>query len=336
MKRYNKFNFVFFLSTIPGVSEFVLSDAYILSNVRVINFSIIRTKKGLGINFSPYRPPNNPSVFISPSSFDVNSPQLFTQDFPTKQVPVFFFWANDYNIFRAFNFFNHLRRNYPGCKLVCWLANPIHYYQNAQKIFVDKATTDEFLSTFDCVLTYVQLDAMDYGMTYFEGPYSVLPYEQPKLSSDVFFVGRPKDRLEKILRAYENFKAAGLICDFYINDIPNPPAIKAEGLHFNEYLSYTDVLKHVLRSRAVLDIAQRGTYGLTVRYFESLAYNKNFITDNPFYRQDRFASPKLFFIDRSLEIDKEQFMAAAKLSNNYKNEYSPLYLINFLESFLNS
>ena len=91
-----------------------------------------------------------------------------------------------------------------------------------------------------------------------------------------------------------------------------------------------------MRSRAVLDIAHEGTYGLTPRYFESLAYNKNFITDNAFYRQARFASPKLFLIDKNLEIDKEQFMAAAKLSSNYKNEYSPLRWISFLESFLNS
>ena len=73
-----------------------------------------------------------------------------------------------------------------------------------------------------------------------------------------------------------------------------------------------------------------------MRYLETLAYDKIFITDCPFYRQERFTSPKLFLIDRSLKIDKKQFMAASKLANNYRNEYSPLRLITFLESFLNS
>ena len=203
-------------------------------------------------------------------------------------------------------------------------------------MFRDKADTYEILSAFDCVLTYNQVDAMDYGMNHFDMPYSVLPFEQPEQDVDIFFVGRPKDRLEKILRAYETFKARGFVCEFFINDLPAPPSIKADGLHFNEYLPYAEVLEHVLRSRAVLDIAQRGTYGLTPRYFESLAYDKIFITDCPFYRQERFTSPKLFLIDRSLELDRKKFMAASKLTNNYRNEYSPLRLITFLESVLNA
>ena len=336
MKRYYKFNFVFFLNTATDYYKYMLYDIFALNNVRVIDCIYGRTS----FNFKPYRPATNPLSFGNSKSFDASSPQAFVQsvarDFPTNDPIVFFFWMNDYYLFRSLDFFNYLRDNYPNCKLVCWLTNPIHCYQGLQ-MFCNEASTKEILSTFDCVLTYVQLDAMAYGMTYFEEPYSVLPYAQPKLSSDVFFVGRPKDRLEKILRAYESFKAAGLICDFYIADVHNtPPLVPSDDLHFNEYLTYDKVLEHVLRSRAVLDIAQRGTYGLTPRYFESLAYNKNFITDNPFYRQDRFTSPKLFLIDKSFEIDKEQFMAAAKLSSNYKNEYSPLYLINFLESFLNS
>lgn len=287
------------------------------------------------LNFVYYRPENNPAAFKNPQSFNVNEIDAFAKDFPVKNPIVFFFWANDFNSLRPFNFFNYLRNNYSDCKLVCWLTNPIHHYQ-LYKLFIDKASTDEFMSTFDCVLTYNQIDAIDYGLTYYEGPYSVLPFEQPKQDVDIFYVGAAKNRLEKILRAYQSFKEAGFICDFYINSVPVIPKIKSDDLHFNKPLSYLEVLDHVLRSKAILDIAQQGTYGLTVRYFESLAYDKNFITNNTFYRQDRFASPKLFLIDKSYNIDKRQFMNAAELSNNYKNEYSPLHLISFLEYVLNS
>ena len=91
-----------------------------------------------------------------------------------------------------------------------------------------------------------------------------------------------------------------------------------------------------MRSRAILDICTSGTYGITIRYLESLAYNKIFITDCAFYRQERFASPKLFLIDRSLELDRKKFLAAENFPNNYRNEYSPLHMITFLESILNS
>ena len=308
----------------------MLYDAYALNNVRVMNIGLKDTPEGKNLTFMPYRPSNNPAAFSDLSKRNPSSPQYFAEDFPVKNPIVFFFWVNEYLLFRSFNFFSYLRANYPGCKLVCWITNPAHQYP----MFAEKSSVKEFVDTFDCVLTYNQIDAIDYALTYFENPHSVLPFEQKKEEFDVFFVGRPKDRLEKILRAYERFKTAGLTCNFYINDIHNPPFVP--GIHFNQFLRYKEVVNHILRSRAVLDISQQGTYGLTVRYFESLAYNKNFITDNAFYRQERFRSPKLFLIDRSLEIDKEQFMSAAKLSSNYRNEYSPLRMISFLESLLNS
>ena len=224
MTRYDKFNFVIFLSLPASIYyEIAFYDAFALSNVRVVDFNVVNINGERTINLSPYRPLNNPAAFKNPQAFDVNSPQIFAQDFLTEAPIVFFFWANDYNIFRASKFFYYLRHNYLNCKLVCWITNPIYYYQRVQKIFVDKSTTDEFLSTFDLVLTYNQVDAMDYGLTYFEGPYTVLPFKQLQENFDIFFVGRPKDRLEKILRAYESFKAAGFVCDFYINHINNPP-----------------------------------------------------------------------------------------------------------------
>lgn len=320
----------------PGYYEVMFYDAFALSNFRVVSLKFTQTGGHIRLDFIPSRPTNNPTAFANPEKFNTQYPPNFSDAFLTDDPIVFFTFANEYNIFRAINFFNYLRANYPDCKIVCWLTNPVHYYQTEQKIFLDKESTTEILSTFDCVLTYNQVDAIDYGLTYFEGPYSVLPYERQEETVDIFFIGRPKDRLKKILCAYKSFKEAGFTCDFYINEIENPPAIQSEGLHFNNYLSYFKVLQKVLCSRGILDITHRGNYGLSMRYFESLAYNKNFITDNAFYRQDRFASPKLFLIDKSFEIDKEKFMNAAKLSSNYRNEYSPLRMITFLELVLNS
>lgn len=337
MTRYDKFNFVIFLASSVDYYKIIFYDAYALSNVRVININTINTSKGLTINFMPYCPSNNPVAFKSTQSFNINRPQVFAEDFPIKEYPlVFFFWANEYDLFRSVNFFDYLRINYPNCKLVCWLTNTFTFYQKVSKFFLSKYETEKFISTFDCVITYNLLDAINYNFTYFDGIYSVLPFEQFKEKVDIFFVGRPKDRLEKILKAYECFKAAGFVCDFYINDISNPPKIESAGLHFNHFLSYTEVIMHVLRSRGIFDIAYTGTYGLTLRYLESLAYNKNFITNNAFYGQDRFSSPKLFLVNKSYDIDKKRFMNAAELSSNYKNEYSPLRFLSFLESVLNS
>lgn len=325
------FNFMFFIFD-NDFFKINLYDATSLSNVRVMLPFFVDKQ----VIFLPQLFQNNPSAFKDPANYLGWSNHFFYNDFPTKNPICFVIYEGFYCQLRDLKFFSYLRENYPGCKLVLWIDNPMHVLKNIRKMFLNERDTKEILSTFDCILTFNQVDAMDYGLTYFEGPYSVLPYEQPELISDIFFVGRSKYRLEKILRAYEIFTAQGFVCDFYINDIFNPPAINSNGLHFNHSLSYSEVLEHVLRSRAVLDIAQSNTYGLTMRYFETLAYNKIFITDNAFYRQERFDSPKIFLIDRNLEIDKEQFIAASKLPNNYRNEYSPLRMITFLESVLNS
>jgi len=337
LKRYNKFNFVFFLRQATPIYKFISHDAFALSNVRVVDLNFTNANGIQTVNFIPYHPRNNPSAFKDIKSFDINSPQVFAQDFPEKNPIVFLFSPQVYHIFKEIKFFQYLRSNYPGCKLVCSLTDPVHHFQNFFGMFLDKANTREIFSTFDLVITYIQLDAINYGMTFFEGSYSVLPYVQPKEDVDIFFAGGIKNRFEKIIRAYEYFKSAGFVCDFHIVGVPDtPPSVYNNDLHINRFIPYHEVLARVLHSKAVLDISHIQNYGLTVRYFESLAYNKNFITDNPFYRQARFASPKLFLIDRSLEIDKEQFMAAAKLSSNYRNEYSPLRMINFLESILNA
>ena len=334
MPRYDKFNFVFFLNSATDYYKFMFYDAFALSNVRFIEFEAAEMNDDTYLTFEPYHPVNNPAAFANPQGFDVNAPQAFAQDFPTNDPLAFFFWADDFNLFRAFDFFNHLRNEYPACKLVLWLTNPIQVYQNLG-MFRDKAGTAEIFATFDCVLTYNQIDAMDFGLTYFDTPYSVLPFEQPQEDVDIFFVGRAMDSLEKILRAYKTFKASSFTCEFYINDVENPPP-NSKGLHFNEPLSYAEIFEHILNSRAVLDIIHAQDYGLTLRYFESLAYDKIFITDNSFYRQERFNSPKIFLIDKSLKLDKKIFLAAAKLPNNYRNEYSPLRMMAFLEFVLNA
>ena len=335
MAGFKNFNYMFFLPFKGDFAEFAFHDAFALNNFRVMIPIFTNNNNKISLSFTPYIPSNNPTAF---KNFSVpNSSQLFYADFHTRDPIVFLFFPHRFYLFEATGFFRYLRNNYPGCKLVLFMTDPVYHFQQNFNMFFNEANTKSILSTFDCVLSYNIVDAADYGLTYFEGPHSIFPYDHAEEDIDIFFVGHAGDRLERILRAYEAFKAAGFVCDFYIVKVDTPPRLPdSDDLHFNQFLPYPETLKHVRRSRAILDITRVRNYGLTVRYFESLAYNKIFITDNAFYRQDRFNSPKLFLIDKSFEIDKEQFMSASKLPSNYRNEYSPLHMITFLESVLNA
>ena len=217
MAGYKNFNFMFLIFN-NDFFKTILYEAASLNNFRAMS-PVVYEKN---LSFQPVTFPNNPSAFSNPKNYS-GSNHFFADDFPVKNPLCFVIYEAFYTQMKAINFFKHLRENYRGCKLVLWVDNPIHICQNVRGMFVDKADTDEILSTFDIVFTYNQRDAIDYGMTYFEGLYSVLPFEQTKPKTDIFFIGLAKDRLEKILRAYEAFTAAGFVCEFYINRVSTPP-----------------------------------------------------------------------------------------------------------------
>ena len=244
MAGYKNFNFMFIILD-RYISHITLYEAAALSNFRAM---VPFTDKGT-IFFRPITFPNNPLAFSNSANYSDWSNHFFADDFPVKNPICFVIYEAFYTPLKSIKFFQHVRKNYPGCKLVLWVDNPIHTSQEFNKIFLDEAGTKEILSTFDCVLTYNQKDAIDYGLTYFEGPYSVIPFKQPKQNVDIFFVGQAKDRLEKILRAYETFTAAGFTCDFYVANVNNsPPPIHSVNIKFNKGLSYAETLEHVLRS----------------------------------------------------------------------------------------
>ena len=218
MAGYRNFNYMFFILN-NDFFTLTLREAASLTNFRAMSIMFNET----ALAFEPITFPNNPLAFSNPENYSEWSDHLFNDDFPVKNPICFVFYEIFYPVAKNLNFFQYLRNNYPDCKLVLSIGNPMATVQKVRGMFVDDADTKEILSTFDCVLTYVQLDAMDYGLTYFEGPYSIIPFKQPKIDVDIFFVGLAKNRLEKILRAYESFKAAGFICDFHIADVHDTP-----------------------------------------------------------------------------------------------------------------
>lgn len=255
-----------------------------------------------------------------------------------KDPIAFFVFGEFYSWMEQANYFNYLKHCYPDCRLLLYLTNPVQYYQKSQGMFVAEESYKLVHSTFDAVITYNPIDAVNFGLVYYPGLYSVLPLEKQTETSDIFFIGAAKDRLHKIIGIYKQLKANGFGCDFHITNVPKDLQELPQEIHYNKPLSYFEVLDHVMKSRGILEIAHGGNSGLTLRFFEALVYDKNFVTDNTFLHNSEFRSFKKVFPIRNsprLDVDLDEYRAAAKLVNNYRNEYSPTRLIVFLEALLN-
>ena len=335
---YKKYNFVLFIADADYYIQ-CFSDVHSMLNVRVMHIIPVQQNNSVGFNFVPVQSPKNPYAYSNVQN-SVGLDKIFDYEFPEKNPIIFLFRIDDYVWFKAtgVNFFQMLRENYPGCKFACSLNNAVEYYKRTMNVFVNEENLRDIHKTFDLIITYNKLDATNYGLQHYEGLYSFVPQKSEEIISDVFYVGAAKDRLNKILEIYEELTNSGLKCDFWITGVPENLQKYPDKIHYNNFLSYDKVMRHVMQSKGILEIAHGGNYGLTMRFFESLIYDKNYITDNGYIHQEKFRKyPKIFCIDnwRNFKIDKEKYLAVSKLSNNYMGEYSPLHLLTFLESYFN-
>ena len=126
------------------------------------------------------------------------------------------------------------------------------YYQKTRHMFINKENVKKIKSDFDCIITYNKIDAVNFGLTYYPGLYSILPFErQPKIY-DLFFIGATKDSLDKIHAYYKYFKENGFKCNFFITDVPQKFQKFVDEIHCNQRLSYLEILNYVMHSKGIL------------------------------------------------------------------------------------
>ncbi len=221
----------------------------------------------------------------------------------------------------------YLRKSYPNCRIVV-------AFQDLVRLAYPRGI-ERLKEKVDLCLSFDHADAEQYEMDYYPLVYSPfdIPEDDSIAESDVYFVGKAKDRLSRILSVYEKLREAGLKCEFYITGV-DPEAQKyADEIHYCEQMSYVDNLKHVKKSKCLLEIMQQGGHGYTLRACEAIMYNKKMITDNseiagaPFYR------PELISVfDGVKDIDPFFVLAEPTVADyGYKEELSPLRMLEYID-----
>lgn len=111
---------------------------------------------------------------------------------------------------------------------------------------------------------------------------------------DTIFLGFLKDRKQKMKTLYTSLSEAGLNPKFVI---VGDCAKDVKGFEYrSEYVSYYEYLKMVSRSKSILDIAQNGQDGFSMRVMEAIFFDKKLLSTNIALKKADFYHPNNIMI----------------------------------------
>lgn len=256
-------------------------------------------------------------------------PIIYKGDFEIEKPICFVVATNTLPI----SYFTYLRKRHPSCKIV-----KIH--RDLMKITRQNPdyTDDSMKKAFDFMMTFDRNESKKYGIPHFQGVESKIdvPISDNYPLSDVFFAGKAKERIPKILKAYDVLTNAGLKCDFIITHATMNQKVEREGITYTDkYIPYYDMLYKSINSRCMLDINQEGSVGYASKLLEAIIYNKKIITDNPTILNSSYYDEHFIqYVDDMELIDPEFVKRDIAIDYHYRGDFSPLNLIKQIESEL--
>lgn len=255
-------------------------------------------------------------------------PYYFSDSFSESKPYCFIFASTNY----SFDYIDYLRKRYPNCKIVKVHRDLVKVSHN------DPQYSEENMNrVFDLRLTIDRDEAKKYKLHYFDEIESKIDVGiDPNYPlTDVFFAGKAKDRLPKLIEAYDKFVSFGLKCDFFITHVSQKDQIYRKGITYSErYMPYLEMLYKSINARYMFDVNQEGAVGYTSRFLEAVIYNKPLITDNKAVRDTKFyKTGNILYYESVSDIDKT-FFEKEVVDYQYDGEFSPLRLIEKVDSLL--
>lgn len=174
-------------------------------------------------------------------------------------------------------FVDSIRKKYPNVLIVYVFTNIVKY--TGAKTW---GVIDDLNSIYDVVYAFDKVDAENYNFEYQPLIYSKEIQEEysQNLETDIFYVGKAKDRLDIIHTIYKQAIEEGLNCDFNITNVPDNLKELKYGINYNNVLPYNEVIKRIKKSKCLLDVIQGESTGLTIKVAEAVVYNKKLLTNN--------------------------------------------------------
>lgn len=223
----------------------------------------------------------------------------------------------------------YLRKRYPDAKFVCYYTDIVSTLEK---------TPTEISHLFDLLITYDKNDAQQFNMLYFPTSFSDIKIcnNSGIERCDVLFLGKAKDRLDKIYSVYRKLNKAFVKCNFYLVGVPQEKRREGVGLYYlDKPMDYYTYLQHVKQCRCILEIEQRGAVGETLRNWEAINFGKALLTDNPGIQESDFYDKKYIReIDEDGGIDLDFIRSYKEYDNPLRDEIRPIKLLEFIQNHL--
>lgn len=187
------------------------------------------------------------------------------------------------------------------------------------------------LQYFSQVYSFDRKDCEIYGFIYHPTNYSIVSVEgSTDITQDAFFVGVSKNRAEMITNIYEWLTLGGAKCKFYIANI-EPGKKKKQGIHYNQWISYEQILENVRHSNCIVEVMDGNQEGVTLRTMEAICYNKKLLTNNQSIKNTSYYESKnIQVFTEPNEIDVDFVTNKTVVDYHYKGEFSPIHLLEHI------
>lgn len=199
--------------------------------------------------------------------------------------------------------FSYLRKRYPKSILIYKYNDLVSLNERLYPGFLERCR-----KVFDLIITYNCEDAEKYGIIL--SPPVLLDYTQiasnpNQIKSDIFYVGRAKNRLDELIQMFELCRSNGLNCDFNIIDVEPNHQLYADQISYNKAIPYVEMLQRVRNTKCVLNVIQNGARGITLRDYESIGMGKMLMTNNHYIEEtDMYDPNQVIFTDEEIDFDR--------------------------------
>lgn len=182
---------------------------------------------------------------------------------------------------------------------------------------------------FNYIFSFDKEDCGKYGFIYHPTNYSTATIRKNiNIEDDAFYVGVSKGRQHTLENIFDKLKKAGAQSSFYISGVKKRNVLE---IHYNEWLSYKQVLEHIEKANCIIEVMEEQQAGVTLRAMEAICYNKRLLTNNQSVKELPFYKSGFIQVFSSLEeINPSFVMDRTPIDYTYNNEFSPIHLIEHI------
>lgn len=335
-----KYNYVFFNTgdrnarkrDPNGYNTICVADLEKMRNVQVVSYPVDHANSVVRFLFFIHHTPRI-NRYVKLPFKSLWYPYYFREKFPDKK-PLCFVVSGTFATV-SIEYLRYLKKKYPDCKIVRIHRDLIPLWRQKCPEYTD----DVIAELFDLQMSYDEKEAQQYGMIYFSEFESAIDIKPSgdKPACDVFFAGRAKDRLDKLMAVYHKLTQAGLTCHYYLTDVPEEKRVPFPGVEYaDKGMSYRQMLQRSVDARCLLEINQGGAVGYTSRFLEAVIYGKKLLTDNVAIADTQFYDPRYIQCFTEPEDIDTSFVKAdvGAVDYHYNGEFSPCHLIKQIDRAL--